>query len=78
MAFTQGNTLKEHILIHEGKKPHLCDYCGHEFRSKLDILFLNGHMIYSYAQRRKQTVYYLTVNLWVRALGPCLLLLQSA
>jgi len=23
-------------------------------------------------------VYYLSVNIWVRALGPCLLLLQSA
>jgi len=35
-------------------------------------------MIFSYAQRTKLTVYYLSVNIWVRALGPCLLLLQSA
>jgi len=34
-------------------------------------------VIFSYAQRRKETVYYLSVNRWVRALGPCLLLLQS-
>jgi len=34
--------------------------------------------MFSYAQRMKRTVYYLLVNKWVRALGPCLLLLQSA
>ena len=35
-------------------------------------------LIFSHAQRRKRTVYYLSVNIWVRALGPCVLLLQSA
>jgi len=44
--------------------------------------FLNiqkkGSLIFSFAQRRKQTVCYLSVNIWVRALCPCLLLLQSA
>ena len=30
-----------------------------------------------YAQRRKQTVYYLSVKIWVRALGLCLLLFYS-
>jgi len=30
-----------------------------------------------YAHRRKRTVYYVSVNIWVRALDPCLLLLQS-
>jgi len=39
---------------------------------------LNGPVIFSYAQRRKQTVYYLSVNIWVLAPGQCLLLLQSA
>jgi len=34
--------------------------------------------MFSNAQRRKQTVYYSSVNIWDRALGPCLLLLQSA
>jgi len=29
-------------------------------------------------KERKGTVYYLYVNIWVRALGLCLLLLQSA
>jgi len=42
------------------------------------ILFLNGPVVFSYAQRRKRTVYYVSVNIWVRAPGPCLLLLQSA
>jgi len=28
--------------------------------------------------KRKRTAYYLSVNIWVRALGPCLLLLLSA
>ena len=32
-------------------------------------------MIFSYAQRRKRTVYYFSVNKWVRAIGSCLLLL---
>jgi len=40
--------------------------------------FLNGPVIFSYAQRRKQTVYYVSVNIWLRALDPCLLRLQSA
>jgi len=40
--------------------------------------FYNGPVIFSYAQRRKRTVYYLSVNIWVRALGPCISLLQSA
>jgi len=35
-------------------------------------------VMFSYAQRRKQTVYYVSVNIWVRALGPCVLLLQCA
>ena len=35
---------------------------------------LKRSWIFSYAQRRKQTVYYLSVNIRVRALGPCLLL----
>jgi len=37
----------------------------------------NQTTFFSYAQRRKRTVYYLFVNKWVRALGLCLLLLQS-
>jgi len=31
-------------------------------------------VIFLYAQRRYRTVYYLSVNIWVCVLGPCLLL----
>ena len=44
-------------------------------RSKTSILKRScDFLIYT----KKETVYYLSVNIWVHALGPCLLLLQSA
>jgi len=84
MGQLEGWQLKGYNYVLLNKEEYRTPLTGHE-RYWIDKQVLySDPVIFSYAQRRKQAVFYLYDKIWllvwtsVCALGPCLLLLQSA